>query len=114
VPGDDVESELYLLNARSGRDVRGLAFTRDEWLSMGQVRSADGTVVGSFSATGKPIDVALTGSVVALLSELSDGSRRISVFENPDRRAAPCLARCPRNARRACVGPAGSYSAADG
>jgi TolB protein len=81
VPDDDVESELYVLDARTGRDVRRLAFTRDEWLSMGQVRSAAGRVVASFGATGKPVEVALSGSIVALLNELSDGSKRISVFD---------------------------------
>jgi Tol biopolymer transport system component len=81
VPDDDVESELYVMDVHTGRDVRGLAFTRDEWLSLGQVRSAAGKVVASFSATGKPVEVALSESVVALLSELSDGSTRISVFD---------------------------------
>ena len=81
VPDDDAETELYVIDSRTGRDVRGLAFTRDEWLSTGQVRSGDGRIVASFSATGKPVAVTLSTSVVALLSDLSNGSKRISAFD---------------------------------
>ncbi len=106
VSDETYETELYAIDAETGRRLRPLTFTRgDEWQALGEIRSARGVALRSFRSLGSPQAVVLSGSVAAVLTERVSGSRRIEFF---DARSGGS-----RGVSRILGGPVESFSAGD-
>jgi Tol biopolymer transport system component len=79
---DGYESELYVVNAADGSGLRPLSFTRrTEWRTLGQVRSQRGATVAAYESAGAPLAVAMSGSVVAVLTRFVTGRKQIALFD---------------------------------
>jgi Tol biopolymer transport system component len=76
------EGEIYTIAAAGGGRPRPLTFsTPNRWRTIGQIRRPGRTHIVKYGSDGVPTAVALSGPIVAVLAELGNGGKRISVFE---------------------------------
>lgn len=76
----EYESELYVVGASDGSGLRSLT-GRGEWRAVGEVRSSTGDMLGAFRARGEPRALALSGGLVAVLTQPRAGLGRIVLFD---------------------------------
>jgi len=75
------EGEIYAIPAAGGSLPRSLTFSiPNRWRSIGQLRRPGGSRIVKYGSDGVPTAVALFGPIVAVLTVLGNGGKRISVF----------------------------------
>jgi len=76
-------SEIYVVSAEDGSGLRSLTAPRTvvEWMTVGEIRSSGSALLSSFRSKGYPRAVALSGPLVAVLTQLRTGPNRIALFD---------------------------------